>query len=90
VFFIWDRTDLDFTLELIEPNGATMGYADLTSSKVARLPVDRQAEVLRYVEAVEGEPSARGQHLPDQADDGQRSLRTGQIVHIDTLQNISR
>lgn len=45
-----------------------MGYADLISSKVARLPVDRQAEVLRYVEAVEGEPSARGQHLPDQAD----------------------
>jgi hypothetical protein len=45
-----------------------MDYADLISSKVARLPVDRQAEVLRYVEAVEGEPSARGQHSPDQAD----------------------
>jgi hypothetical protein len=27
-----------------------MGYADLISSKVARLPVDRQAEVLRYIE----------------------------------------
>jgi hypothetical protein len=25
-----------------------MDYADLISSKVARLPVDRQAEVLRY------------------------------------------
>ena len=45
-----------------------MGYADLISSKVARLPADRQAEVLRYVEAVAGEPSARGQHSPDQAD----------------------
>ncbi len=41
---------------------------NLISSKVARLPVDRQAEVLRYVEAVEGEPSARGQYSPDQAD----------------------
>jgi len=45
-----------------------MGYVDLISSKVARLPADRQAEVLRYIEAVEGEPSARGQHSPDQAD----------------------
>ncbi|MBI4984695.1 MAG: hypothetical protein HZC24_04970 [Rhodocyclales bacterium] len=32
-----------------------MGYADLIANKVAELPANRQAEVLRYVEAVAGE-----------------------------------
>ncbi len=45
-----------------------MSYAELISSKVTRLPPDRQAEVLRYVEAIAGEPSARGQHSPDETD----------------------
>lgn len=37
-----------------------MGYADLIASKVAVLPSDRQAEVLRYVEAVAGELANTG------------------------------
>jgi hypothetical protein len=45
-----------------------MGYADLIASKVARLPADRQTEILRYVEAVEGEPTTRNHYSPDQTD----------------------
>jgi hypothetical protein len=45
-----------------------MGYVDLIASKVARLPVDRQAEILRYVEAVECESPTRSGISPDQAD----------------------
>jgi hypothetical protein len=45
-----------------------MRYADLIWNKIARLSADRQAEVLRYIDAVEGEPSTRGQHSPDQTD----------------------
>lgn len=45
-----------------------MRYADLIWSKITRLSPDRQAEVLRYIDAIEGEPSTRGRHSPDQID----------------------
>lgn len=40
-----------------------MGYADLIATKVAGLPTSRQAEVLRYVEAVAGEEFSAAQPL---------------------------
>ena len=44
-----------------------MHYAELCREKIAVLPADRQAEILRYIEAVAGEPSCREPHSPQQA-----------------------
>jgi hypothetical protein len=37
----------------------TVGYADLIAHKVAALPPEKQAEVLRYVDALAGTASPR-------------------------------
>jgi hypothetical protein len=46
-----------------------MAYADLIAAKVAGLPLDRQAEILRYVEAVAGEPACRASLSSEQRED---------------------
>ena len=43
-----------------------MQYAELIAEKVAVLPHERQAEILRYIEALAGEPASREQYTGDQ------------------------
>lgn len=43
-----------------------MQYAELIAEKVNKLPSDRQAEILRYVEALAGEPANREEFSQDQ------------------------
>jgi len=42
-----------------------MHYAELCRDKIAVLPTEQQAEILRYIEAVAGEPTCRGIHSPE-------------------------
>lgn len=43
-----------------------MQYAELIAEKVNKLPSNRQAEILRYVEALAGEPANREAFFQDQ------------------------
>jgi hypothetical protein len=48
------------TLDRQQPGVASMGYIDLIAHKLLELSPDQQAEVLRFVQAVAGQPLARG------------------------------
>lgn len=43
-----------------------MQYAERIAEKIAGLPCDQQAEILRYVEAVAGKPSSREPYSVEQ------------------------
>jgi hypothetical protein len=50
------------TLDRQQPGAAFMGYIDLIAHKLLELSPDQQAEVLRFVQAVAGQPLARASH----------------------------